>query len=385
MIRNLLLVFLGTIILSAASFFNRFPLLTENSGEYINSVFNSTFPVRAPELYGLFLTYASWRTSLWLVVFTQAFILSLVIWYLFRYFVYRTTFHGCYVSFIFFLALFSSASIITSTINPDVFACTSALCMILLIFARDLNKRDFFIIYLIAVVSNAMNVIYCYTIIIVIVALVLFRFFWRWPITVSYFKMSKPAIFSPMLVVLISLLLVFGLRYFSRPESTRLSMFFRQNLNSVWGNAKKEVSRSIQYRIPIYRQIRKDSKTFTSLQQNFNWEIREYLLSRQCLSTLRFKNESFTQVVLYSFSIPAFFCVFIASRRRRLDVLFVYCVVYCLLLFFVNRLFSQPYDLFWQTAWIVFFPLFIYISKFEFRKKILAKLITNKPDGYAQK
>jgi len=63
---------MGAIVLCFAGLNNKFPLLTESSGIYINSGFTKEAPSDRPLLYGIFVAHSSWGKSLWLTIFSQA-------------------------------------------------------------------------------------------------------------------------------------------------------------------------------------------------------------------------------------------------------------------------------------------------------------------------
>ena len=151
--RNILLIVIGAIILCFAGLNNKFPLLTPDSGAYINSGFTKEVPFDRPGLYGLFVAHASWGRSLWLVIFCQALALSLMVYYYFRYFSGNKNYMAFYLVCIFFITFFMSGSITASTIDPGVFAIISLLSMGLLLFADKPGKRDFNIIAITFVVS----------------------------------------------------------------------------------------------------------------------------------------------------------------------------------------------------------------------------------------
>lgn len=76
---NSALVLAGGLILCAPAFYNGFPILTSDSGTYINCGFTSELPVDRPIAYGIFLRHISLAVSLWIPLLVQAILTSLVI------------------------------------------------------------------------------------------------------------------------------------------------------------------------------------------------------------------------------------------------------------------------------------------------------------------
>ena len=79
---TLFILLLGSLIAVSAGVYNGFPLVTSDSGTYINSAINYTVPADRPIVYGLFIRVTSLNFSLWLVIFFQGLLLT---WLLLRY------------------------------------------------------------------------------------------------------------------------------------------------------------------------------------------------------------------------------------------------------------------------------------------------------------
>lgn len=69
-------ILLGAFILLWVAIYNGFPLVTQDSGAYLNSAFSSFFPSDRPVFYAFFLRLFGARTSLFLPVIFQAIIVS---------------------------------------------------------------------------------------------------------------------------------------------------------------------------------------------------------------------------------------------------------------------------------------------------------------------
>lgn len=70
---------LGAFILSIFALYNNFPIVTGDTGSYINSGFSLKTPIDRPIFYGLFLRVTSLGASIWMAIFAQSFIVAYVI------------------------------------------------------------------------------------------------------------------------------------------------------------------------------------------------------------------------------------------------------------------------------------------------------------------
>lgn len=155
---HLTAILICALLLCAVALYNSFPLtFNSDTGVYINSGFTGELREDRPIIYGLFLAAASLDKSLWGVVLCQSLILSLLIYYVFRYMGDRLNFLWFYVSFVFVAALFMSASFEASWLMPDVFTSCTILCIALLLFCNKLKARDFAVISAIDILSIAVH------------------------------------------------------------------------------------------------------------------------------------------------------------------------------------------------------------------------------------
>ncbi|HEX8019279.1 hypothetical protein [Mucilaginibacter sp.] len=151
-------ILFSAFILCFIAIYNSYPLTFNNdTGAYVEAGFNKVVSFDRPILYGLFIYYSSFQKSLWLVVITQSLIVSVIIYYYFRYTVYSTNFIPYFIGFIVVISFFMGGSFEVSWLMPDVFTPVSILCVGLLIFINDLKKRDILIISLLAILSNGVH------------------------------------------------------------------------------------------------------------------------------------------------------------------------------------------------------------------------------------
>lgn len=155
--KKLLLVVVGAIVLCFAGLNNKFPLLTTETAGYIQSGFTRSVPFDRPLLYGLFVAHVSWWKSLWFVIFGQALILSLTLFYCFKYFLKKEQRVVAYLICVFFLAFCSSASVTASSLDVGVFGGITILSAMLLLFCGNLEGKDRWIIAAMYVISAGME------------------------------------------------------------------------------------------------------------------------------------------------------------------------------------------------------------------------------------
>lgn len=156
------LVHLAAILLSAFLFttlaiYNGFPFLFNNDTVvYIEGGFTHQVRPDRPIVYGLFINVASMHYSLWLVVIVQAMIVSLALYFVFKYGSKNAgnghLFLAYYLLFSAFVCFFMGASFEACWLMPDVFIAVTILCITLLVFFK-LKKRDLIIISIMLVLS----------------------------------------------------------------------------------------------------------------------------------------------------------------------------------------------------------------------------------------
>src|SRR5580698_10623467 len=76
---SVLLLIAVTIVLMTGAFLNKYPIVTSDSGIYIDSGLFKYLPFDRPVIYGLFISYTSFFNSLWPVIFCQSLILAYVL------------------------------------------------------------------------------------------------------------------------------------------------------------------------------------------------------------------------------------------------------------------------------------------------------------------
>lgn len=128
---------LGALLLIGAALYNGFPLVTSDSGAYIDSGFLGWVPADRPILYGLFVRHSSLAVSLWFTIITQSLLLSYLLWQIMSQYINETTGRTAIFFIFIILILFSSIGWYSSQIMPDVFTSMGVLAMCLLLLSKQ--------------------------------------------------------------------------------------------------------------------------------------------------------------------------------------------------------------------------------------------------------
>lgn len=376
MIKNIIVIVLGAIILCFTSFYNRFPLLTGNSGVYLNSAFGRDINNGSASVYGFFIAHSSWGFSLWLVVFCQALMLSLIIYYYFRYFSYSAMFRVYYLAFVFCIAFFTSASIAVSTIDTGVFSCMSTLSVGLLLLAPEISKRDVFITCSIALLSMAVSTVNLLAtgglILIFTISLAtrlsLLNF--------DYVKTSWRRIGVGVATVAISWILGAAGHAVYKPSTNKLPLPHDQIYKGspaddpggghFWGR---------QIFITGYSSGIKETVTFSAVSEWYNWELREACLSKQYFFGLRFVSLSYVQLVVCMVSVLLFIYLSSATAIRKYYMVFIYAIAGFWVFQITVYVWGEKSSYGWQMLWLSMLPLFVAIG--GYKRNIISQVVNH--------
>jgi len=174
--KNRLICIIGAILLCYMGWTNKFPLLTPSSGHFINTGFTKEIPWAGNLMYGLFAVHASWASSLWLVIFFQAAILSVVICLFYKYFFNSDRFVLWALGFMVVVTAFTTVSASVSTLAPPVFIGIALLCGGIILFAKQMLRRDFIVVAAIFTFSCAMDPSYIMSMLIVSLLFLVYGF-----------------------------------------------------------------------------------------------------------------------------------------------------------------------------------------------------------------
>ncbi|REJ85325.1 MAG: hypothetical protein DWQ44_01330 [Bacteroidetes bacterium] len=153
---RVVLVTLCILILMGASLFNRYPLVTSDTGAYIYHGFEKTIPEDRPVIYGIFLRYASMHDTLWYVVIAQNLLLAFVVLDFISIFL-RNGRNRSKLFIVAMLALFTGISWYSSQIMPDIFAGIGLLCILNLLLKPDsgiIRKSFYSVLLLFSAISH---------------------------------------------------------------------------------------------------------------------------------------------------------------------------------------------------------------------------------------
>lgn len=139
---NVLFVIFAAIISCFIGFLNGYPLVYSDTGTYIDSGFRGIIPDDRPIFYGLFIRHVSLYTSLWLVIFVQALLISYLIYITLGMFFTGMRKNYIFLGIILFLTFCTGYSFIVSILLPDIFSSLAILCFINLILNNRLNKVE---------------------------------------------------------------------------------------------------------------------------------------------------------------------------------------------------------------------------------------------------
>lgn len=318
--RHIILVIAGSILLCFWAFHNKYPYLTFETGAFIQAGFGA-FPKPGGAVpYGLFIVHTGWGASLWPVVFIQTGMLSLILFYYFRYFerIYY------YLVFVCCITFFTSASIIAGTISPGIFSCIAILCTGLLLFVKELSARDAWIICMIAVISIIMDVSSLLTVLILVL---LFTFRWiknstaiRWIIIPVAVALLLPVYnFSPL-----------------HPVSNLFSGL----------------------RITEYERVYEHTDTYQALNRWYNWEVREYQITRQYQNWLSLFYLNYAQMGFLIAGGCATIWLII-KKKMKVELLLFFMCAWVILALTQKILYGNSKDITTQRLWLLLLPLFI--------------------------
>ncbi len=148
-LRDIVSVGLATIFLCFAAFNNKFPIVTGDSGLYMDMGFSKNVHQGHSFIYGLFLAHSSWHLTLWLPILTQGFFVAFLLSILFKFYFDNSNWRVYFIGFVLFLVFATTASYTISTVSPAIFIITGLLSLsILYLPIRLLSYQQYFIFFL---------------------------------------------------------------------------------------------------------------------------------------------------------------------------------------------------------------------------------------------
>lgn len=178
-IKAIVLLLIISIIQLVAAILNGFPIVYSDTSTYIASGFGFETPFDRPITYGLFLWLTSMSgISLWLVIFTQSFILAYLVFLFFKKFVDPENPGLLSIISIGIVSLFSSLSWTSSQLMPDVFTPALLFCLVIIVAGKN-SKKEKGILYFILLLSCGMHFSHVMFAVLLAIILLILKFFLR--------------------------------------------------------------------------------------------------------------------------------------------------------------------------------------------------------------
>ncbi len=387
MYKNIIVVTISAIILCFAAFNNRFPLLTTDTGYFINSGFSQNTSSYPATVYGLFIAHFSWGRLIWLIVFSQCLIVSLTLYYTFRYFTVGGNYRAPYLAFVFFSTFCMSASVISSTVAPDIFTSVTIITTGLLLSVENFSRRDFIVIATITVFSSGMRIDNLF-IVVTITLLYAIRL-----TCVDKKKLTsgiQPSLKRVMTVLalasttffLIAALLFYSTGNFNihnllmfQVAKTNTFVDSKGNSNaavkaptikSLGLDEKKFSNRFLELtgiEVTAYSRTLEQSETFQAIYRWYNSDVRECMIARQFQGWLTFTYLNFAQFL----SISGFSClailVFVMRTKSKPQFWLTYICLVILIQVLVSMIFlNAPNCNLTGIIWLLPIPFFFQLS-----------------------
>ena len=155
---KLLWLLLGGLVLVSAGLYNGYPLVTPDTGTYVQSALSFNVPDDRPVTYGLFILYTSlFKKTLWFVIFAQSVLLA---WLMLRYveeFVPRFTSAFWRVALLALTAWATGISWYASQLMPDIFTSIGLLALGLVLLGRSRSKLETGFLLFVVLTSEMMH------------------------------------------------------------------------------------------------------------------------------------------------------------------------------------------------------------------------------------
>ncbi|WP_190242769.1 hypothetical protein, partial [Hymenobacter lapidiphilus] len=133
---SLFWLLLAALVLISAGLYNGFPLVTSDSGTYLNSAIHFTVPDDRPLTYGLWTAATGLRKSLWLVIFAQGLLLAGLLWRTTAVFVPRLRHPAGRLALVTAVVWLTGVAWYCSQLMPDIFTAVGLLALALLLLSR---------------------------------------------------------------------------------------------------------------------------------------------------------------------------------------------------------------------------------------------------------
>ena len=165
---------ISSLCLLIPAFYNHYPLVNPDTATYLASGFKPETPFDRPITYGLLIRLFSLNgLSLWFLVFAQAYIVSWLIFKIFKALSGNKPYILKSLLIVFLLSVVSGLSWIVSQVQPDVFTPVAFLCIIIILMDKE-GRGTNFLLYCLFFIAVAVHL--SHPLLMVITLLCLFIF-----------------------------------------------------------------------------------------------------------------------------------------------------------------------------------------------------------------
>lgn len=125
---------------AGAAFFNKFPLVRESSGAYLEASFSLENLAQETMAYPWLIRATTWQATVWTIVLVQAFLLNFLLLRVTKLLVPGLPLRFVHFPVVLLLALFSSMTWVTSTLHPDIFLSLGLLAGFVFVWDDELRR-----------------------------------------------------------------------------------------------------------------------------------------------------------------------------------------------------------------------------------------------------
>lgn len=157
---NILIFILCIITLCSLGIYNGFPFVfNSDTAVYLEEAYYKVLHPERPAIYGLFLQIFSLDYSLWLVILTQAMMITIIIFLAFKHLGSRKVqeFRWYFLTFILIVSLGMGASFNVSRLMADVFTPVCVISVGILLFGRNVKLIDRILLILFTLIGVSMH------------------------------------------------------------------------------------------------------------------------------------------------------------------------------------------------------------------------------------
>lgn len=154
-----LLLYLSIIALlfCAPAFYNGFPILFPDTASYINAGFIDKVQGSRPWLYSGFIRHISLWETLWLVVFTQGFLMAGTVYLMFKEFYQGQSRNKLFIFYSLIIGTTTAVSFHVSRLMPDIFTPIVILLFGLMLLEKHLSRKEKIFAIILFIAASGMH------------------------------------------------------------------------------------------------------------------------------------------------------------------------------------------------------------------------------------